>query len=207
MPEQLATQSNVSTLNPLLLQGVLEGLTDGILILSEQGEWVYHNYYAYCLCQRLNQDGDDTRTVPEVIWRNCEALLESRTLFPDQPIVIESEIALNSLDVYRIRVRWLTLEDSSRPYLAVLIEDRRQSMQSRAIAEAILYDLTPRQADVWLLRRAGFSYQQIAMELYITLNTVKRHLKDIYLKQKLAIEEVTDSHPMSHLSLLKAESL
>jgi DNA-binding CsgD family transcriptional regulator len=190
MPNFLpATQPTApKTISPFLLQGVLEGLTDGILILSEQGEWIYHNYYAYCICQRLNQGSGDTKTVPEVIWRNCEALLESRNLFPDQPIVIESEVTLNPEDVYRIRVRWLTLEDSSRPYLAVLLEDRRQSMQSRAIAEAILYDLTPRQADVWLLRRAGFSYQQIAMELFITLNTVKRHLKDIRLKQKQAIE-------------------
>lgn len=189
MPNSLpVTQSTAPTVNPFLLQGVLEGLTDGILILSEQGEWIYHNYYAYCICQRLHQGSGDIKKVPKVIWRNCEALLESRTLFPDQPVVIESEVTLNPSDVYRIRVRWLTLEDSSRPYLAVLLEDRRQSMQSRAIAEAILYDLTPRQADVWLLRRAGFSYQQIAMELYITLNTVKRHLKDIRLKQKLAIE-------------------
>lgn len=188
-----ATQPTAPTVSPFLLQGVLEGLTDGILILSEQGEWIYHNYYAYCICQRLHQGSRDTKEVPEVIWRNCEALLESRTLFPDQPVVIESEVTLNPSDVYRIRVRWLTLEDSSRPYLAVLLEDRRQSMQSRAIAEAILYDLTPRQADVWLLRRAGFSYQQIAMELYITLNTVKRHLKDIRLKQKLAIEAEASS--------------
>lgn len=189
MPNQLqAPQPAAPTLNPFLLQGVLEGLTDGILILSEQGEWIYHNYYAYCICQHLNQDNSETKKVPDAIWRNCEALLESRTLFPNEPIVIESEIALNASDVYRIRVRWLTLEDSSQPYLAVLIEDRRQSMQSRAIAEAILYDLTPRQADVWLLRRAGFSYQQIAMELYITLNTVKRHLKDIRVKQKQATE-------------------
>lgn len=182
------TQPTAPKISPFLLQGVLEGLTDGILILSEQGEWIYHNYYAYCICQRLNQESGDTKKVPDLIWRNCEALLESRTLFPDQPIVIESEVTLNPSDVYRIRVRWLMLEDSSRPYLAVLLEDRRQSIQSRAIAEAILYDLTPRQADVWLLRRAGFSYQQIAMELFITLNTVKRHLKDIRLKQKLAIE-------------------
>ncbi len=190
MPTQLQTTQPTAPKNisPFLLQGVLEGLTDGILILSEQGEWIYHNYYAYCICQRLNQGSGDTQKVPAVIWRNCEALLESRTLFPEQPVVIESEITLNSSDTYRIRVRWLTLEDSSRPYLAVLLEDRRQSLQSRAIAEAILYDLTPRQADVWLLRRAGFSYQQIAMELFITLNTVKRHLKDIRLKQKLAIE-------------------
>lgn len=169
-----------------LLQGVLEGITDGILILSDRGEWIYHNYYAYCICQQLNQSHDRDQavvhTVPEAIWQTCKALIESRELYADQPVVMESEIASNRSTTYRIRVRWLTLDDPNHPYLAVLLEDRWQSSQNRAIAEAVLYDLSPRQTEVWLLRRAGFTYQQIAIELYITINTVKRHLKDIRAK-------------------------
>lgn len=170
--------------SPNLMQGVLEGLTDGVLILSEQGEWIYHNYYAHCICQTLNQDNPDLYRVPEPVWRSCQALMESRELYPTQPVVIESEIALSRSQVYRIRARWLVLEDSQRPYLMVVLEDRCQALQNQALAEAILYELTPRQAEVWLLRRAGFSYQQIATELYISLNTVRRHLKDIRVKQK-----------------------
>ena len=168
-----------------LMQGVLEGLTDGVLILSEQGEWIYHNYYAHCICQTLNQGQPVLNQVPEAIWRNCLALMESRELYPTQPVVIESEVALSRSQVYRIRVRWLILEDSQRPYLMVLLEDRCQALQNQALAESILYELTPRQAEVWLLYRAGFKYQQIATELYITQNTVKRHLKDIRIKQRL----------------------
>jgi len=180
---ELSTKPRTET-SPNLMQGVLEGLTDGVLILSEQGEWIYHNYYAHCICRELNQGKPALNQVPEVIWRNCEALMESRELYSTQPIVIESEIALSRSQVYRIRVRWLILEDSQRPYLMVLLEDRCQAIQNQALAESILYELTPRQAEVWLLYRAGFSYQQIANELYITLNTVKRHLKDIRIKQK-----------------------
>ena len=174
-----------------LLQGVLEGITDGILILSDRGEWIYHNYYAHCICQQLNQHTEPDQMavpiVPEAIWQTCKALIESRELYADQPIVMESEIASTRSHIYRVRVRWLTLDDPKHPYLAVLLEDRRQSLQNRALAEAVLYDLSPRQTEVWLLRRAGFTYQQIAIELYITLNTVKRHLKDIRAKQCLAI--------------------
>ncbi|MBD2034340.1 helix-turn-helix transcriptional regulator [Leptolyngbya sp. FACHB-321] len=175
-----------------LLKGVLEGITDGILILSDRGEWIYHNYYAHCICQQLNQHNNQdyagVPTVPEAIWQTCKALIESRELYADQPIVMESEIASTRSHTYRIRVRWLTLDDLKRPYLAVLLEDRQQSLQNRALAEAVLYDLSPRQTEVWLLRRAGFTYQQIALELYITLNTVKRHLKDIRAKQSLSID-------------------
>jgi RNA polymerase sigma factor (sigma-70 family) len=170
-----------------LMQGVLEGLTDGVLILSQHGDWIYHNYYAHCICQQLNQGKPVLNQVPDVIWRNCLALIDSHDLYPNQPVVIESEVTLSRTKVYRIRVRWLTLEDSQHPYLMVLLEDRSQSLQNQALAEAMLYELTPRQAEVWLLYRAGFSYQQIADELYITLNTVKRHLKDARIKQKLAI--------------------
>ncbi len=173
--------------NPTLMQGVLEGLTDGVLILSQQGDWIYHNYYAHCICQELNAGQTTLNQVPEAIWRNCLALIDSCDLYPDQPIVIESEVALSRSKIYRIRVRWLILEDSQRPYLMVVLEDRSQSLHNQALAEAMLYELTPRQAEVWLLHRAGFSYQQIADELYITLNTVKRHLKDIRFKQKMAM--------------------
>lgn len=176
----------------MLLQSVLEGITDGILILSDRGEWIYHNYYAHCICQQLNQSSESDSAVmprvPEAIWQTCKALIESRDLYADQPVVMESEIAPTQSNTYRIRVRWLTLDDPKHPYLAVLLEDRWQSSRNRALAEAILYDLSPRQTEVWLLRSAGFTYQQIAIELYVTLNTVKRHLRDIRVKQSLAID-------------------
>lgn len=186
MLTQLEKPAAIEPINPLLLQGVLEGITDGIMILSDDGELIYHNYYAHSICHQLNPGESVTDKIPDVIWRSCEALIGSRELYADQPVVIESEIVLSRSNAYRIRVRWLTLEDPDRPYLVVLLEDRRQSMQNRALAEALLYNLTPRQAEVWLLRREGFSYQQIATELYITVNTVKRHLKEIHLKQKMA---------------------
>ncbi len=185
MLNQLQPQQSAQD-HAFLLQGVLEGITDGILILSERGEWIYHNYYAYRICQQLSQGKAVVHTVPEAIWQTCKALMESRDVYADQPVVIESEIAHSRSSLYRIRVRWLTLDDPQRPYLAVLLEDRWQSSQNRALAEALLYNLSPRQTEVWLLRRAGFTYQQVAIELYITINTVKRHLKDIRIKQSMA---------------------
>jgi DNA-binding CsgD family transcriptional regulator len=111
-------------------------------------------------------------------------LIDSRDLFPGQKMIIESEIHTNDLAVFRIRIRWLELDESERPYLLVTIEDRRQSTQNAAIADAKKYGFTPREAQIWLLRRANHSYKEIAAQLYITLNTVKKHMKNIYAKQQ-----------------------
>lgn len=187
MLNQLEQPKPFAQANDLLLQGVLEGLTDGILILSERGEWIYHNYYAYRICQQLNE-GTTVSTVPEAIWQTCKALIESREVYNNQPVVLESEITAGRSSVYRIRVRWLTLDEPQHPYLAVLLEDRWQSSQNRALAEALLYNLSQRQTEVWLLRRAGLTYQQIAIDLYITVHTVKSHLKDIRMKQRMVLD-------------------
>jgi DNA-binding CsgD family transcriptional regulator len=188
MLNQLAQPQSFAQANDLLLQGVLEGLTDGILILSDRGEWVYHNYYAYRICQQLNQGKTVALKIPEAIWQTCKALIESRDIYATQPVVMESEVAVGKASLYRIRVRWLTLDEAQHPYLAVLLEDRLQSSQNQALAEALLYNLSQRQTEVWLLRRAGLTYQQIAIELYIAVNTVKSHLKDIHLKKRMALD-------------------
>ncbi|MBD2073049.1 SUMF1/EgtB/PvdO family nonheme iron enzyme [Phormidium sp. FACHB-592] len=54
-------------------------------------------------------------------------------------------------------------------------------------------NLAPRESEVWNLRQAGYTYQQIAAELYITINTVKKHLKNIFVKHSQMLEtEVVD---------------
>ncbi len=167
-----------------LLQAVIESFVDGILIVTAQGELVHTNEYALRICRQLRQGAKQKRAVPEEIWRVCESLIESRELFPEQKIVIESEIDTDNTVQLRIRARWLQLDASNQMFLLVTLEDRNQTSQSMAIADAKKYGLTDREAEVWLLRRANLSYQQIADKLYITINTVKKHLKNIYAKQQ-----------------------
>jgi DNA-binding CsgD family transcriptional regulator len=167
-----------------VLQAIIEGFVDGVLILTEQGEWVHANDCARRICHQLSSFTSEKNSVPQPIWHVCESLIDSRDLFPGQKMIIESEIHTNDLAVFRIRIRWLELDESERPYLLVTIEDRRQSTQNAAIADAKKYGFTPREAQIWLLRRANHSYKEIAAQLYITLNTVKKHMKNIYAKQQ-----------------------
>ncbi len=161
-----------------LMQAVIESFVDGIFILTTQGELIHANKRARYICQDQ---------VPPEIRRICQSLNESRELFPNQNISIESEINTESKTKIRVRARWLQANESNNDYVIVTLEDRKQTNQSMAISEAKKYGLTERETQVWLLRRANYSYQEIADELYITINTVKKHLKNIYAKQQLSV--------------------
>ena len=94
---------------------------------------------------------------------------------------------MNESDRLRIRVRWFKFDLGSSPYLLVLLEDQIQSAQRLAISEVDLYGLTPREAEVWLLYRTNYTYKEIAAELYISINNVKKHMKNIRTKQQMAL--------------------
>ncbi len=182
--KQLKVAQSQQTKPPAFLQAIIEGFVDGVLILTEQGDWVHANEYARRICYQLSQGTSQVNAVPQPIWNVCQSLIDSQELFPEVKMIIESEVDTENLGVFRIRARWLVLDESVRPYLLVTIEDRRQSNQNIAIADAQKYGLTRREAEVWLLRRANYSYKEIAAKLYITHNTVKKHLKNIYAKQQ-----------------------
>ncbi|MBW4522972.1 MAG: helix-turn-helix transcriptional regulator [Scytolyngbya sp. HA4215-MV1] len=169
-----------------LLQGVIEGLVDGILILSMRGEWIHANGFARRVCQQLAQDQVRSHPVPEEIWHVCRALIDSAQMFPNQALVMESEVKPDHSTTLRVRARWLSIDPADKPYLLVIIEDQRQSMENMAISEADRYRLTPREAEVWRLRRVGYTRKQIAMDLYITEETVKKHLRNIQMKREFA---------------------
>ncbi len=171
----------------ILLQGVIESFFDGILILTEQGELVQANDLARRVCEQLTQGKPQRNPVPPEIWRVCQALIESRSLYHNQPVIIESEITTDKLTWLRIRTQWLKLGEIQHPCLLVILEDRYQSVQHLALAEVDKYGLTPREAEVWLLRRRQYAVKEIAIELLISLNTVKKHLKNIHAKRETVL--------------------
>lgn len=164
------------------LLSVLEGLVDGILILDADGTILYANSPATKICQNFSPK--QTTHVPSEVWRSCEALIESRELYGDRPLVIEAEVSIEQAQTYRVRVQWLNLEAYEQPCLLVRLEDQKQSLQSLALSEAKRFGLTPREAEVWFLRRCNLSRKEIAAQLYITIDTVKKHLGNIQMKRQ-----------------------
>jgi DNA-binding CsgD family transcriptional regulator len=167
------------------LQAVLESFVDGILVLTEQKEQKYANQMAVRLCQQLN---GTSAVIPKEVWQVCEALIGSRELYPDQSVVVESEVECEDAKL-RIRAQWLNIEAIEPPCLLVRLQDENQVIQGLAIAEAQSWGLTERETDVWIRRRAGYSRKQIAEELYIALDTVKKHLKNIQTKRQTYLDE------------------
>lgn len=171
----------------LMLHAVVEGLFDGVLILTPDGKVIQSNSYGAEILDELYQRQLTSNPLPEPLWRICQLLVESRVDFPDQVVMVEDEIQTDCPAPIRVRARWLTLATAEQPCILVTLEDCYQTACQRAIAESHQYGLTQRESEVWLLKRANYSYEQIAAQLYIAINTVKKHLKSIYAKQQDAI--------------------
>lgn len=170
------------------LQAIMEGLVDGVLVLTKQGELVYANECGRQICHQLSPGTSAFNSVPQSIWYVCESFLDSHNSLPDLETIVNNDINPSGSATFRVRVRWLVLEDSAYPYLLVIMEDQKLSKQMQAIADAKRYGLTPREAEVWSLHQAQLSYKEIAERLYITVNTVKKHIKNIYSKQQSSWE-------------------
>lgn len=164
------------------LQAVLEGWIDGILIFSDRQELLYSNRTATELCTQL-QSNHSSEPLPREIVRLCQHLTESRELFPNHPVTLESTI-VTATSTVRILGQWVDNPEEAHPYLLVRLHDQKTMQHAQAIAEAQRWHLTSREADVWLLRRQGCKREDIAARLYISLNTVKKHLKNIQAKQQ-----------------------
>ncbi len=163
----------------------LESLVDGILIFTHRGTLIHTNTKASKLFQQLSADSKHPSAIPQEVWRVCESLIEGRELFGEQPVVIESEVKTSANKPLRLRGQWLEGEYTS-PHIIIFIEDCQQSWKNQAIAETQKYGFTEREAQIWSLRRARLSYKQIATKLYISENTVKKHMKNIHAKRRQA---------------------
>ena len=164
---------------------ILDNWIDGILVLSQDGKCLHSNNLARRICDRIAKDYPCVDEVPEEIWRVCQILIKSYRDFPGRPVV-ESELELRqSYEHFRIRARWLCVDNNAEPRILIILENQTHSKQNLAITEVIKYDLSPREADVWELHRIGYTYQEIAAKLHIALNTVKKHMKNTYAKQQL----------------------
>ncbi len=178
----VAPQLNENTNLPLL-SAVLEGFVDGILVLSEDGTCVHSNQKGRALCRDLSDD-NSANPLPACLTAMGKHLLESRELYPETLLVLTQEFTTQSGHQIRARIQWLEFPTIANSYLLVSLENKTRSAHASALLEAMQYNLTPRERAVWVLRRANRTYDEIAKELYITVNTVKRHLKSIYAKRK-----------------------
>ncbi|MBX2862017.1 MAG: helix-turn-helix transcriptional regulator [Leptolyngbyaceae cyanobacterium MAG.088] len=176
-----------------LLLAAIENSTFGLVIVSQDGAILHKNKRAELFLEEL-ACSSNSKVIPNILWRPCQSLMENQQdesdLFPaDYTIVLEDEIATDHGDLIHRRVQWFDWDNSDyKPCNCFLItlENRQQSLTAIAQHEAQRYGLTTRETDVWCLKRMGNSYKDIAQKLFISENTVKKHLKSIYVKKEQA---------------------
>lgn len=180
-PVQAASHNDTDTLSTAnFFQAILEGLVDAILIVTQEGKIVHANAKAIKVCQNLPSHPSG---IPQEAWRICQLLTESKNLLPDQNIVIESEVKTNDSIPWRLRGRWFNL-GNNESYILITMEDCYESLKNQTWLEIQRYGFTSREAEVWSLKRTNHSYKQIAAKLFISENTVKKHIKNINTKRR-----------------------
>ncbi|NEO97661.1 MAG: hypothetical protein F6K58_02930 [Symploca sp. SIO2E9] len=115
--------NNQSARVQYLLQAIIDSFVEGILILTEQGELFHANAQARQICQQISPSETLINSAPKAIWRVCQTLLDSRQILADQKVIIEDEIAIDDVDIFHIRVRWLDLDEGKPPYILVTMKD------------------------------------------------------------------------------------
>ncbi|BAY66255.1 LuxR family transcriptional regulator [Calothrix brevissima NIES-22] len=170
-----------------LLQAVIENLGDGLLILDDRGKLFHANASGLTICSQLNQEKHQANFIHPVIERLCNSLSENYRFTTDHPVILSDEIVVNQSKVFRVRVRLLNLNVVHNSCFLVTIENRCESLKNVAFSEIRKYDLTPREAEIWSLYRRNYSYKDIAAKLYITINTVKKHMKNIHAKRQACL--------------------
>ncbi|MEO0759451.1 MAG: LuxR C-terminal-related transcriptional regulator [Cyanobacteria bacterium J06648_16] len=168
-----------------LLFAAMENFSDGLVIVAKTGEILHRNQCAQQLLKLVEQPYQTLKRLPKRIWQTCQTLLHNEDPFSGAVrVVLEDEIEVVSQNRIRVRVQWFSAE--AQDCFLILLEDCLRSAERSATNEAHRYGLTPREAEVWQLKRADLTYKEIAQQLYISENTVKKHLKSVYAKREQA---------------------
>jgi DNA-binding CsgD family transcriptional regulator len=166
----------------------------GFLLLDSRGKLVHRSPKAEQFCVELHLNAVETHhrqpwsseglNLPAEIKILTQHLVESRQLFTDLYIQLEDVVVVNETTRLQLQARWVTLSAHAAPYIVVMIENLTDAVHQQALFDARQYQFTQREAEVWELHLQGLTYRQMGEQLYISVNTVKRHMKSIHSKRR-----------------------
>ncbi|MEL6471834.1 MAG: helix-turn-helix transcriptional regulator [Cyanobacteria bacterium J06623_4] len=186
-----------------ILRAVLGSLQDGFIIASQSGHIHQINNPAQRICQLLtdsahpntspatesNTSAPLNQQLPVEIWRICQSVLQNQDVLSFSKIGLDADIILPKVGTVRIRVQNIAI--AQQPYLLIVMEDRQQTLRNRALSDAALYGLTERETEIWHMRLRGAAYKEISAALWISIDTVKKHVKNILAKQRSRQDDIT----------------
>ena len=111
---------------------------------------------------------------------------QCRRHFTQQSWAMEIDILSKAARSLRIRSRWIKLAENQQSCLLIAIENQQQMLQEMLLDEVQNWGLTPREQEVWLLYQDGQTYNDIADQLVVSKNTIKKHMRSIHAKRRAA---------------------
>ena len=161
--------------------------SQGFLLLDKSGQLIQSTAKSRQLCRVLQaesqSDSQPSTALPHQVIKLYELLLDSRIEFPGQPLQMFEKVVLGSGVQISINAEWVYLGDNLSHCLLVKLENVSQTMNQRALCDAYRYNFTPREIEVWALYLQGLSRSEISQRLFITMHTVKKHMKSIHGKR------------------------
>lgn len=162
-----------------ILRAVLGNLQDGFIIADHTGTIEQINLPGERICDLLNAKENQ---LPIEIWQVCKAALNNKEALSYEDIGIDADIILPNMGTVRIRAQNISI--GQQPFLLIVLEDRQQTIRNKALSDAALYGLTERECEIWQMRLRGDAYKDISATLWISVDTVKKHVKNILAKQR-----------------------
>ncbi len=168
---------------------LVESMPEGVIVVSQTVRPIYTNSKAKRLCQQLNSEEGQSASLLDVVAEVCRRLLKAE---PQHKFLIAEYQGLQGRSV-RLRASWLSTNTprpglkNNEPHILVLLEDCYETLKENLWIDRQKYDLTDREAEIWMLLRQEYTYQEIAEILQISLNTVKTHVKNVYAKRRSVV--------------------
>ena len=171
-----------------ILGAAFGSLQDGFIVADTTGGVQQINQPAKRICHLLSTEGKANEgSLPLEIWHVCAMALKKEDL-SSHYAGIDADLILPKLGTVRIRVQ--NISSGQTPYLLIILEDRQQTNRNKALSEAAIYGLTERETEIWQLRLRGDAYKEISTALWISIDTVKKHIKNIHAKQRMYQDEL-----------------
>jgi len=174
-----------SKLNHSFLESFLESFSDGVLILSRDGELLHANNSIYNIIESYASLLAQTTLLNQEISHLYRLIIDSPECYQQFPGFVVSDIRLTRSSILKLKAKQLRVAAYPQPLLWFSIEDQRASLNAQTLVEAEKYGLSDRESEVWRLRKAHCTYSEIAALLFISINTVKKHLRNITSKVEL----------------------